>query len=50
MEQVDTVVIGAGLAGLCATLDLLDAGRQEVLLEARDRAGGYATSHAFCRR
>ena len=47
MEQVDTVVIGAGLAGLCAARDLLDAGRQVVLLEARDRVGGRTYSASF---
>ena len=34
------VVVGAGLAGLTAALDLLDAGRRVVVLEARARAGG----------
>ena len=47
MEQIDTVVIGAGLAGLCAARDLLDAGRQVVLLEARDRVGGRTYSAPF---
>jgi len=34
------VVIGAGLAGLTAALDLKDAGWDVVLFEARDRVGG----------
>ncbi|MFO0757619.1 MAG: FAD-dependent oxidoreductase [Byssovorax sp.] len=34
------VVIGAGLAGLTAALDLKDAGWDVVVLEARDRVGG----------
>lgn len=38
------VVIGAGLAGLTAALDLSDAGHRVVLLEARARAGGSTTS------
>jgi len=35
-----TVVIGAGLAGLAATLRLVQAGREVLLLEATDRVGG----------
>jgi monoamine oxidase len=34
------VIIGAGLAGLTAALDLRDAGWEVVVLEARDRVGG----------
>jgi monoamine oxidase len=34
------VVIGAGLAGLTAALDLVDARWDVVVLEARDRVGG----------
>jgi monoamine oxidase len=34
------VVVGAGLAGLCAADALRQAGRQVVVLEARDHAGG----------
>ena len=39
-----TVVIGAGLAGLNAALTLQAAGRDVVVVEASDRAGGRVTS------
>src|SRR5262249_4086747 len=38
------VVAGAGLAGLTAALDLVDAGWDVVVLEARDRVGGRGHS------
>lgn len=40
MEQVDTIVVGAGVAGLTAARLLSRAGRRVVVLEARDRVGG----------
>ncbi|MDX1511878.1 MAG: FAD-dependent oxidoreductase [Nitriliruptorales bacterium] len=40
MEQVDTVVVGAGLSGLTAARRLAAAGQHVVVLEARDRVGG----------
>ena len=36
----DTIVIGAGAAGLAAAQTLQDANRSVLLLEARDRVGG----------
>jgi squalene-associated FAD-dependent desaturase len=38
------VVVGGGLAGLAAALELADAGRQVTLLEARPRLGGATAS------
>jgi monoamine oxidase len=46
-EQLDVAVIGAGLAGLRAATDLLAAGRDVVVFEARDRVGGRVWSHRF---
>jgi monoamine oxidase len=43
---VDVVVIGAGVGGLAATRALVDAGREVVVLEARDRVGGRLLSVA----
>src|SRR5690349_16722280 len=40
MERVDTIVVGAGVAGVTAARLLADAGRRVVVLEARDRIGG----------
>jgi monoamine oxidase len=39
-RQADVVVIGAGLAGLAAARELRAAGREVIVLEARDRVGG----------
>ncbi len=38
------VVVGGGLAGLAAAVELADAGRQVTLLESRPRLGGATTS------
>ena len=40
------VVVGGGLAGITAAIDLRDAGAAETLLESRPRLGGAATSYA----
>ncbi len=38
--ETNVCVVGAGLAGLTAARQLIDAGRDVVVLEARDRVGG----------
>lgn len=42
MQRIDTdvVIVGAGAAGLTAATELVKAGRDVVVLEARDRVGG----------
>jgi squalene-associated FAD-dependent desaturase len=40
------VVVGGGLAGITAAIDLRDAGVEVTLLESRPRLGGAATSYA----
>jgi monoamine oxidase len=44
MEHFDTVIVGAGVAGLTAARLLHAAGNRVVVLEARDRVGGRVTS------
>lgn len=40
MERVDTIVVGAGIAGLTTARLLAGAGQRVIVLEARDRVGG----------
>lgn len=40
MDRYDTIVVGAGIAGLTAAHLLTGAGRDVLVLEARDRVGG----------
>lgn len=56
MSKAEVVVVGAGLAGLACALRLQQAGREVLLLEASDRAGGrvrtdlidgYRIDHGF---
>jgi monoamine oxidase len=39
-READVVIIGAGLAGLVAARDVLAAGKEPLVVEARDRVGG----------
>lgn len=48
LRDADTIVIGAGPAGLSAARELLDAGRSVIVIEARQRTGGRMwTDHSF---
>ncbi len=44
-EQVDTLVIGAGMGGVCAAARLAAAGRRPLLVERSDRVGGRASTY-----
>ena len=46
-EDVDVVVVGAGLAGLCAARELVRGGCSVRVLEARDRVGGRTQSEVI---
>jgi monoamine oxidase len=43
--KADVCVVGAGLAGLVTARELVRAGRDVVVLEARDRVGGRLLNH-----
>lgn len=43
-DEVDTVIVGAGLAGLSCAADLASAGARVVVLEAQSRVGGRTLS------
>jgi monoamine oxidase len=45
MGSYDTLVLGAGIAGLAAARALADAGQRVALTEARDRIGGRIFTH-----
>ena len=45
MKRTDVVVVGAGLAGLTCARRLVAAGKDVVVLEARDRVGGRTLNH-----
>ena len=46
-EPPHVIVVGAGLAGLCAAYELENSGCTCTLLEARDRVGGRVLTHRF---
>jgi monoamine oxidase len=47
IRNVDVVVVGAGLSGLTAALDIQKAGFTAAVLEARDRVGGKTLSKSL---
>src|SRR5882724_11377136 len=44
-RSADVIVVGAGLAGLTAARQIVQAGRSVMVLEARDRVGGRVLNH-----
>ncbi|HEY2071306.1 MAG TPA: flavin monoamine oxidase family protein [Rhizomicrobium sp.] len=49
-SRVHTIVIGAGFSGLKAAMDLAQAGKSVLVLEARDRVGGRVEPGELCGR
>ncbi|WP_210012472.1 flavin monoamine oxidase family protein [Neorhizobium galegae] len=47
MPERDAIVVGAGFTGLSAALELVDAGLDVLLIEARDRVGGKVESETL---
>lgn len=45
--DADVCVVGAGIAGLIAARDLVAAGREVIVPEARDRVGGRVWNHSL---
>ena len=41
----DVIIVGAGISGLAAADNLIDSGKNVLILEARDRIGGRIWSH-----
>lgn len=46
-EKFDVIIIGAGISGLYAALQLKNKGKRVAILEARDRVGGRSLNHSF---
>lgn len=46
-QEVDVVIVGAGIAGLTAARKLTDSGFSVAVLEARDRVGGRTESREY---
>jgi monoamine oxidase len=47
MSEIDTIIVGAGYAGIIAAHELIRAGKTVKVLEARDRVGGRVHTQQF---